>query len=109
MLERGFYVYLGSALGPGGLRGRPGHRRRILKRPYWRVDYLRAYMRLGRAWFCYDTERHEHQWAAVLSRSERASKTFTEVWGVGLFLPVSSLPSAPTAVAPPFSFRLARR
>jgi Uri superfamily endonuclease len=36
----GIYVYLGSARGPGGLRGRLGRHLRGDGRPHWHIDYL---------------------------------------------------------------------
>lgn len=37
----GIYVYLGSAMGPGGLRARLAHHERIANRPHWHIDWLR--------------------------------------------------------------------
>ena len=42
-LQRGYYVYLGSALGPGGLRARIAHHQKLSPRPHWHIDYLRAH------------------------------------------------------------------
>lgn len=39
----GDYVYIGSALGPGGLRARLGHHLRDGKKAHWHIDYLRAW------------------------------------------------------------------
>ncbi len=62
-LQAGFYVYVGSALGPGGLAARIAHHRKQLKRPHWHIDYLRPHARLHRIWYGYAVVRHEHQWA----------------------------------------------
>ena len=40
-LEPGFYAYVGSARGPGGLAARLAHHRRRARAPHWHVDYLR--------------------------------------------------------------------
>ena len=65
--ERGCYVYVGSALGPGGLRARLRHHARHPDErgasPHWHVDYLRREARLLRVWFTEDGRRHEHEWA----------------------------------------------
>jgi Uri superfamily endonuclease len=37
----GFYIYVGSAHGPGGLAARLGHHLRQSKRCHWHIDYLR--------------------------------------------------------------------
>jgi Uri superfamily endonuclease len=73
-LARGFYIYLGSALGLGGLRARVAHHQREAKRPHWHIDYLRAFTRLERVWFCYDAQRREHEWAALLPGVETIAK-----------------------------------
>ena len=67
-VPRGFLVYIGSALGPGGVQARVGHHMRISPRPRWHVDYLRARTRLEEVWFSYDTERREHDWAEAMGR-----------------------------------------
>ena len=64
----GFYVYIGSAFGPGGLKARIGHHMKISTRPHWHIDYLRPSMVLKEIWFTYDSRHCEHQWAGVLAR-----------------------------------------
>ena len=61
-LQPGYYVYLGSALGPGGLRARITHHQKLSPRPHWHIDYLRAYTQIHCIWFCNDARRREHQW-----------------------------------------------
>jgi Uri superfamily endonuclease len=39
-LPPGWYVYAGSARGPGGIRARAGRHLRRGKRPHWHVDHL---------------------------------------------------------------------
>jgi Uri superfamily endonuclease len=72
-LQRGYYVYLGSALGPGGLRARIAHDRKPSPRPHWHIDYLRVHSRLHGIRFSYDARRREHQWARVM-RTVRGAK-----------------------------------
>ena len=38
----GEYIYLGSALGPGGLRARLARHLRASGKPHWHIDYLRS-------------------------------------------------------------------
>ena len=40
-LKPGYYMYVGSALGSGGVRGRLAHHMRPAERPHWHIDYLR--------------------------------------------------------------------
>ena len=65
-LQPGYYVYLGSALGPGGLRARIAHHQKLSPRPHWHVDSLRARAQIHRIWFSYDARRCEHQWARAV-------------------------------------------
>jgi Uri superfamily endonuclease len=69
----GFYVYIGSAFGPGGVRARIAHHCRRAARPHWHIDFLRVVARLTAIWYTYDTLRREHQWAEVLQRTPGAS------------------------------------
>jgi Uri superfamily endonuclease len=50
-LQPGYYVYVGSALGPGGVRGRLGHHMRPAERPHWHIDYLRTKATIEAVWF----------------------------------------------------------
>jgi Uri superfamily endonuclease len=66
-LARGYYLYVGSACGPGGLRARVSRHLLGGSRPHWHIDYLRrridpvaAYFRGGRA-------RREHRWSRRLA------------------------------------------
>lgn len=61
----GYYVYVGSAFGPGGVRARVAHHQRVASRPHWHIDYLRACTHLEHVWYTYDPQRREHQWAQV--------------------------------------------
>ncbi|MGO8837631.1 MAG: GIY-YIG nuclease family protein [Limisphaerales bacterium] len=36
----GYYLYVGSAFGPGGLRARIGHHLESTAAPHWHIDYL---------------------------------------------------------------------
>lgn len=66
-LARGFYLYVGSACGPGGLRARVSRHLHGGARLHWHIDYLRqriepvaTYFRSGRA-------RREHRWSRRLA------------------------------------------
>lgn len=72
-LERGFYLYVGSALGPGGLHARIAHHARHSKRPHWHIDYLRCHTRLDQIWCCRGTARREHVWARAIQELQGAS------------------------------------
>jgi Uri superfamily endonuclease len=61
----GYYLYVGSAFGPGGLRARVGHHTRRVVSPRWHIDYLRRYARLEAVWYA-SGARCEHEWAAAV-------------------------------------------
>jgi Uri superfamily endonuclease len=72
-LQPGFYVYIGSAHGPGGLQARLAHHLERTDRPHWHVDYLRAHTNPEEVWFCYDRTPWEHRWARCLGLQRGAS------------------------------------
>ena len=59
----GFYLYVGSALGPGGLGGRLRRHLSEDKRTHWHVDYLSEQAELAEIWSTTGEERLEHVWA----------------------------------------------
>ena len=67
-LRPGWYVYVGSAFGPGGVGARLAHHRNRAARPHWHIDHLRLHTQLERVWFTHDSIRREHQWAQVMRR-----------------------------------------
>jgi Uri superfamily endonuclease len=69
----GYYVYVGSALGPGGVRARVAHHRRRALRPHWHIDYLRAVVPVVGIWYTYNRLSWEHHWAEVLQYMRGAS------------------------------------
>lgn len=67
----GWYLYVGSALGPGGLQARLGrHKCRLAagKRAHWHIDFLREHAAWVGAWARASDLRLECIWAAVLRR-----------------------------------------
>lgn len=66
-LPAGVFFYVGSALGPGGLRGRLGRHARPLERRHWHVDHLRQLADVTAAWWLADGRRREHVWARALA------------------------------------------
>ncbi len=65
-LEAGHYVYVGSARGPGGLRGRVARHLRAEKKPHWHIDALTAAAPVVEVWAVQGGERLECAWAAAL-------------------------------------------
>lgn len=78
-LHPGWYVYVGSALGPGGLAARVGRHIQIEKKRRWHIDYVRPYAELREMWFTHGSERLECQWAqtfAAMPKAELPSPQF---------------------------------
>lgn len=64
----GWYAYVGSAMGPGGLAARVGRHSRVRKKAHWHIDYLRASAQLIGVFWAADSSVREHQWASRLGR-----------------------------------------
>ena len=76
---RGFYLYVGSAFGPGGLQARLDRHCRVQKTRHWHIDYLRERVTVLGAWISYEPCRLEHQWAQTIG----FRKGITKIEGFG--------------------------
>lgn len=63
----GWYLYVGSALGPGGLHSRLRHHLQPVRRPHWHIDFLRQVCPVEQIWCVVDRQRWEHRWAQLLA------------------------------------------
>jgi Uri superfamily endonuclease len=72
-VQPGFYVYVGSALGPGGLAARVGRHCRRETTLRWHIDYLRAGAQIEEVWYATGKNHQECRWATALSRLPGAS------------------------------------
>jgi Uri superfamily endonuclease len=72
-LEPGYYLYVGSARGPGGLRARLLRHLQGAERLRWHVDYLREQTAPVSAWWQPGRDgvprSVEHDWARTLGRT----------------------------------------
>jgi len=64
----GWYAYVGSALGPGGLAARLRHHLHLAGRPHWHMDFLRPCAGIREIWYSYSLTFDEHCWADILQR-----------------------------------------
>jgi Uri superfamily endonuclease len=62
----GWYVYAGSARGPGGLAARLARHLRTSKSLHWHVDYLRAQACPIEIWYTTGTRKRECAWTRAL-------------------------------------------
>ena len=65
----GYYIYVGSAMGSGGLSARLAYHQRLHKaHPHWHIDYLRPYTRLLETWTVATSMRLECNWCHALTQ-----------------------------------------
>jgi Uri superfamily endonuclease len=64
----GWYAYVGSAFGRGGLRARCSRHLRQTRRPRWHIDYFKEAASVRAVWFTNDPIPREHQWAGLIGR-----------------------------------------
>jgi Uri superfamily endonuclease len=62
----GWYTYIGSAFGAGGLVGRLRHHLQPLENPHWHIDYLRQEAIVQEIWLSPDIERREQVWVDLM-------------------------------------------
>ena len=71
----GWYLYVGSAFGPGGVKRRTDrHLRRLnfsdvagkSKKPHWHTDHFREAATIEEIWFCHDIPEREHEWSITV-------------------------------------------
>ncbi len=68
-LVPGYYFYVGSAFGPGGVRARVRHHHGVSTKPHWHLDYIRPSLLLKEVWYSTDAIRYEHDWATYLDET----------------------------------------
>ncbi len=73
-IQKGYYAYIGSAFGPGGVIARLKHHYKVSHRPHWHLDYLRAETEFYEAYAEYSSEKKECEWASLISKSEMVSE-----------------------------------
>ncbi len=66
-IEPGFYIYVGSAFGPGGVKARVSRHLCRKKTRHWHIDYMGKFMEPYFVWYSHDKNHLEHIWAQKLS------------------------------------------
>lgn len=70
----GYYLYVGSAFGSGGVAARLAHHERPIKsRSHWHIDYLRECAALIESWSVATSVRLESCWARRLASTPEFS------------------------------------
>ena len=67
----GFYGYLGSACGHGGIRARITHHLVPAGEPHWHIDYLLGVATPIELWYALADRKLEQEWAEMLQHSAR--------------------------------------
>lgn len=80
VFEPGQYIYLGSALGSGGLRARLQHHLRLSIFAHWHIDSFRRVARLSAVVYAITDERLECVWCRLIQNDARS---FVPVAGFG--------------------------
>ena len=75
--EKGFYIYIGSAHGPGGVKSRIKRHLKKDKVNHWHIDYLRKASAVVAILFNYSKKKKECAWASRLRSSSRLSTPIT--------------------------------
>lgn len=70
----GWYVYVGSAHGPGGVQKRTDRHRKnnITKKKKWNIDFFRSEARLCEIWFSHASQIFECEWAQAFCKMPEA-------------------------------------
>ena len=66
-VQPGYWIYVGSAFGPGGVNARVLRHCREAKAKRWHIDYLRDVTAPVGAWCGYGSRDLEHRWAHALA------------------------------------------
>ena len=65
-LRPGEYLYVGSAMGAGGLHARVAKHMHHSEKNHWHIDYIKPYLYFEGAWLVESSQRLEHRWAKAL-------------------------------------------
>jgi Uri superfamily endonuclease len=65
----GFYAYVGSAFGSGGLSARIGHHLESIAAPHWHIDYLLQVAEPLEVWYSTADQKLEHHWADLFEKA----------------------------------------
>jgi len=65
----GYYAYVGSAFGTGGLRARMGHHLESTAAPHRHIDYLLGVAEPVEVWHMRSDQKQEHHWAELLEKT----------------------------------------
>ena len=76
-LPAGYYLYCGSAHGPGGLKSRISRHLERQTKQFWHFDYLKGYLKSNRVWWQVNPVNFECETAQFLTSLSGASCVIT--------------------------------
>ncbi|MDP2965434.1 MAG: GIY-YIG nuclease family protein [Pelolinea sp.] len=76
LLTRGYYLYTGSAFGPGGLRARIARHLKPGTKKFWHFDYLKALIQIEEIWYSPGGKNQECQFIKALQDLDYSSFPF---------------------------------
>ena len=82
--EKGYYVYVGSAFGPGGIKARVKRHLKRVKPFHWHIDYFRRKAKVESVMAKEGNIRLEHAWAKTSVGITWCHCYSTRVWFIGL-------------------------
>ncbi|NLE51554.1 MAG: GIY-YIG nuclease family protein [Chloroflexi bacterium] len=110
-LQSGLYGYVGSALGPGGLRARVGRHLRADTPTRWHIDWLTTHTPIRAVWLRIGRERLECTWSAALRTLPGATIAWPRFGASDctcaahlIVVPAAALPAAWDALSPDAMF-----
>lgn len=75
-VQQGYYLYVGSAFGSGGIKARVNRHIRQDKTLKWHIDYLRSHCCLERVFINYSANKQESNWVEKLQQQSSFSTGF---------------------------------
>ena len=72
--KQGYYTYIGSAFGPGGLYARLNHHYAVTTKPRWHIDYLRRHTVITEIWYAGGDSRLECFWSNCIGLAAGSSQ-----------------------------------
>lgn len=60
-VRKGYYAYVGSAYGGGGLKSRLSRHLKTAKKCRWHIDYIRRHMKAVSLWYTTESVEAEHR------------------------------------------------
>jgi Uri superfamily endonuclease len=70
-ISPGFYAYVGSAFGAGGLRARLDHHLEATAAPHWHIDYLMGFAKPLEICYAMSDRKLERDWVELLEQAPR--------------------------------------